>query len=213
MVEKHGWNCSHGSFTLKVSENVLSRGFWHGSVGVYETTKYFCPAQQTPLHNLLDDFLNWRIPQSINSWLPRGRRGMLQTSVRSYIIVHWCTTSPFCPLVAGFPKSVRLVRHVWRILKMSDDKPLDRQTECPAVVKWPNVWRENDRRRKSCSPVIFSVKWWVSWENRPVQGPKQACTYPIMVEMLSGISNRGVISWKMLGFLIILVPNIWQYFK
>ncbi len=27
--------------------------------------------------------------------------------------------------------------------------------------------------------------WWVLWENRPVQGSKQGCTYPIMVEMLS----------------------------
>ena len=120
--------------------------------------------------------------------------------------------------MTGFPKSVRLVRHVWRFLKMSDDKPLDRQTECPAVVKWSNVWRdaigssditiqgsnlpnylniltlwssnvifscvwnfshiifftlltENDRRRKSCSPVIFSVKWltktWNVWRRTP----------------------------------------------
>ena len=30
------------------------------------------------------------------------------------------------------------------------------------------------------------------WENRPAQDSKQGCTYPIMVEMLSGILNRGV---------------------
>ncbi len=34
--------------------------------------------------------------------------------------------------------------------------------------------------------------WWVLWENWPVQCSKQGCTYLIMVEMMSGISNRGV---------------------
>ncbi len=55
--------------------------------------------------------------------------------------------------------------------------------------------------------------WWVLWENRPVQGSKQGCTYPTMVGMLSVISNRGVISRKMLEFLVILIPNIWHFFK
>ena len=39
------------------------------------------------------------------------------------------------------------------------------------------------------------------------------CTYPTMVGMLSGISNIGVISWKMLEFLVILIPKLWLYFK
>ncbi len=60
---------------------------------------------------------------------------------------------------------------------------------------------------------MFEWIWWVLWENGPVQGSKQGCTYPTMLRMLSGISNRGVISWKMLGFLVSLIPNIWLYFE
>ena len=56
-------------------------------------------------------------------------------------------------------------------------------------------------------------KWWVMRDNRPVRGSKQGCTYPIMVEMLSGISKRGVISWKMVRFLVIFIQNMWLYFE
>ena len=40
------------------------------------------------------------------------------------------------------------------------------------------------------------------------QCSKQGCTYPTMLGMLSGILTRGVISWKMPEFLVILIPNI-----
>ncbi len=57
--------------------------------------------------------------------------------------------------------------------------------------------------------VAQNLTWGVLWENQPVHGSKQVCTYPIMVELLSGIWNRG----KKVGILVILIPNIWQNFK
>ncbi len=54
--------------------------------------------------------------------------------------------------------------------------------------------------------IIYVVRgpsglWWVLWKNRLFRVQNSTC------------SNRGVISWKIVRFLVILVPNIWQYFK
>ncbi len=66
----------------------------------------------------------------------------------------------------------------------------------------------------SCKHDLFQThNLWVLWENRPVQCSKQGCTCPMMVEMLLGLSKKGVVSWKMVRFLVILIPNVWQYFK
>ncbi len=65
----------------------------------------------------------------------------------------------------------------------------------------------------TCLCCMELVIRWVLWENRPVQGSKQGCTYPTLVEILSGISRRGDISWKMVKFLDIVIPNTCQYFE
>ncbi len=43
--------------------------------------------------------------------------------------------APWALSYPGFPKSVSLARHVWRILEVSEEL-LDCQTKCPAGVKW-----------------------------------------------------------------------------
>ena len=50
---------------------------------------------------------------------------------------------------------------------------------CEACKVRISAW---EKKKKQCT-----IMWWVLPENRPVQGSKQGCTYPIMVEMLSGI--------------------------
>ncbi len=63
---------------------------------------------------------------------------------------------------SSFAKSVGHVRHVWRILKMSDEELLDRQTKCPAKLLYLRA--------------IFSVKWLMKtqnvWQRMPASSEK-----------------------------------------